>query len=564
VKVFLNGTELDIFSGCQVKDVVRKYSNAVYKEVLAGSKIVVDKHNNQVLLDGEITGGESLFIKTKKGKGFSIWINSIIFLIILSLLLLFICSLNGCKSTVISDKETKIVIFHTNDVHGELDNFSKIAEILREEREKNPNVFLFNAGDNFSGNPFVDQYDPKGEPMLEFMNMIKFDVMTMGNHEFDYGQKILNSFIRRADFRVICANMEVIDSIIPKIQPYTLFKTKNGIKIALLGLIQIEEDTGIPSTNRKNVKGIRFQKPVEAAKKYRYLKKQSDIFMALTHIGYEKDKLLAQEVAELDIIIGGHSHTVIENPVEINGVLITQAGDNNSFLGRVEITLKGGKVVRKIGKLIDLQTVDTEDAKIKKMISSIQSSPILNKVITQLNGSLQGRRELGNFITDAIRERFDLDVAIYNNGGIRIDKLDGEVRLKDIYALHPFGNYVVEIKMTPSEIEDFLRYDYIRHKSLDLQVSGIKYTIRINENNKILGIDITKENGEELLEDKEYRVGTNNYILSSYKFRHKDPGKSLQVKVSDIVIDILTKGIDVQKYKNLFRTRAVIDKEEKN
>ena len=145
--------------------------------------------------------------------------------------------------------ETRIIIFHTNDTHARIDNFAKMAWFVDRERKNNPqaDVFFMNAGDNFSGNPIVDQYEPKGEPVRQLMNHMGYDVMTLGNHEFDYGQKVLTNFIEKANFPILCANIRVETGGFPQLQPFTILETKNGIKIAVLGLLQVEKESGIPA-----------------------------------------------------------------------------------------------------------------------------------------------------------------------------------------------------------------------------------------------------------------------------------------------------------------------------
>ncbi|MCK5005702.1 MAG: hypothetical protein KAS21_11460, partial [Candidatus Aminicenantes bacterium] len=172
LKLIINGCPLEIFEGATIGDAVRKFSTKVYKDVEQGNTDIEDLDGNKYYLSGALTGDEIFrIVKTsppeknmKKSKHFLITI-----LIALSILILGTL-LNGADS-----KETKITIFHLNDIHGNINNMGKIAYIVDLERAKNPNIFLVHAGDNFSGNPVVDQYDPKGEPLLILMNKMKFD-----------------------------------------------------------------------------------------------------------------------------------------------------------------------------------------------------------------------------------------------------------------------------------------------------------------------------------------------------------------------------------------------------
>ena len=450
--------------------------------------------------------------------------------------------------------ETKIVIFHINDVHSHIDNFAKIAKLVEDERKINPDVFLMNAGDNFSGNPIVDHYVPKGEPILELMNRLKFDVQVIGNHDFDYGQTIFKSFIKRANFPIICANVKVYEGVISQPEPYVILKTKNGLKIAVLGLIQIDEDTQIPSTLPKNVEGLVFPNGIEVAKQFRYLKKRSNIFIVLSHLGYEDDEILAKEMQCLDIIIGGHSHTIIKNPIETNGVLITQAGAYGEYLGKIVITLKNGQIIKKIGELIDLNSFKKENPKVKALIAKYNDNPELNQVLTKLTKPIVGNSELGSLMTDAVRNILGFDIVFQNSGGIRMDKLEDKVTIKDIYTLFPFDNAVVQFKMTPAEIRTLIKFDYERYKHTDLMVSGIKYIVKHTITNEVKAIELINEKGESLDESKTYNVGLNSYVASVYKFSHKDSGRSLKTGVVDAIIQYLKQKRDLTIYSGIQRT----------
>ncbi|MCK5221144.1 MAG: bifunctional metallophosphatase/5'-nucleotidase, partial [Candidatus Aminicenantes bacterium] len=330
-------------------------------------------------------------------------------------------------------KETKITIFHLNDIHGSINNMGKIAYIVESERAENPNVFLVQAGDNFSGNPVVDQYDPKGEPLLILMNKMKFDAGAIGNHDFDYGKKILKSFIERADFPMLCSNVKSNDSDFPQPAPYAILKTVDGVELVLLDLIQTEAQSGIPSTLPDNVKGLKFFRGTESALDFKNLKKDNNIFIALSHLGFEGDKILAGKMSELDLIIGGHSHTLIKSPSLENGVLITQAGAHADYLGRIDIVVKDGKILKIKGSVIDLDEIKTSSKEVDKLITDFNNSSSLNKVLADINTTINGRQALGLMVTDAILEDLGLDMIFYNKGGIRINRLSGKVKAKDVY-----------------------------------------------------------------------------------------------------------------------------------
>lgn len=451
----------------------------------------------------------------------------------------------------------RITIFHTNDIHGKINPLAKIARLVDAERKKNPNVFLMSAGDNFSGNPIVDQYAPRGLPVLELFNRLGYNLVTPGNHEFDYGEEVLADHWRHASYKVICANMKVEKGIVPQPQPFAILNVSGGIRIAVLGLIQTGRERLIPDTHPDRVKGIRFTDPLEKAGEFRFLRKKNQVFIALTHIGFDQDVLLAQRLPELDCIIGGHSHTAVVKPVEFNGVLITQAGSNGQYLGRVDIILKNGRIASKKGELIDLGKVSDEDPQVGEMIARYNHNPALARVIGHTPVPITGKDELGSLMTDAVRVTQHLDIVFQNNGGIRSDILENDIRIQDVYQLDPFGNDVVRFEMTPAEIRSLILPSFERRKGIDLQVSGIDYAVRQAPDGTTPGIEMKGANGAPLDEQKRYRVGMNSYIASAYPFEHRDPGGSLYVTTAECLIRYIETGTDLSRYRGTIRARIL-------
>jgi len=240
---------------------------------------------------------------------------------------------------------------------------------------------------------------------------------------------------------------------------------------------------------------------------------------------------------ELDIIIGGHSHTIIENPKETNGVLITQAGAYGEYLGKIVITLKNGQIIKKRGELINLNSFKKENSEIKALIVKYNDNPELNRVLTKLTKPLKGNSELGSLMTDAVKNILGFDIVFQNSGGIRMNKLEGEVTIKDVYTMFPFENEIVQFKMSTA-----------------LMVSGIKYIVKHTITNEVKTIELINEKDKFLDESKTYNVGLNSYVASVYKFSHKDPGRSLKTGVADAIIQYLKQKRDLTIYSGIQRT----------
>lgn len=448
---------------------------------------------------------------------------------------------------------TRIVIFHSNDIHGKINNFAKIAWIIEQEKKKNHDVFYFIAGDNFTGNPIIDQYNPPGEPMLQLLNRLQLDLLCPGNHEFDFGRDNLQKFAARASFALISANIEAAPGTFPQLKPYVLLETRDHIRLAVFGLIQIEKDSGKPSTHPDKVVGLTFSDPLQKAGEFKKLKANNQILIALTHIGYDVDLLLAGQMPELDVIIGGHSHTRIEPAETANGVLIAQAGNDNKFLGRIELLVQDGRVLEKKGALIDLSGPLAEDAQVKTMIEKFNLNPAFARIIATAPFSIGGKDALGSLMTDAMRKIHGLDIAFQNNGGIRTNYLPKKISVKDIYSLDPFGNQIVEIAMSAAEISNLIQNSFVNQGGIDLQVSGMRYTVRTDKQNQVKEVVLAYEDGTPLPAGKIFKVGVSSYVASAYQFTHGDPGRSLQSTTAEALIRFLERGADLRIYRDLQR-----------
>ncbi len=473
-----------------------------------------------------------------------------------SLLLLLLLAGLGCSSCASlppSPQDARVVIFHFNDVHGKIDNFAKVAAIVGQERRKGGAVYLFCAGDNFTGNPIIDQYEPPGEPMLELLNSLGVDLLTPGNHEFDIGLENLKRFAARTRFPFISANIQNGPGGFPQLKPFVVLETKSGIRIAVFGVIQIEPGSGLPSTHPDKVQGLRFSDPLQKALEMRKLRRGNHVLLGLTHLGFDQDQDLAKQMPELDVIIGGHSHTRVDPAETVNGVLVAQAGSDNRYLGRVELRLRGGRVVEKKGELIELKERREEDPEVKAMITRFNQNPAFERVIAEAPFAIEGRDALGSLMTDAMRWAHGLDIAFQNEGGIRLSRLSEKITLKDVYTLDPFGNQVVEIAMTAEEVRGLIRDSFQKAGNIDLQVSGLTYVVRTDGERRIREILLRGPDGQPLPEGRTYRVGLSSYVASSYNFKHSDPGRALAAITAEALIRFLEGQPDLSVYRNIQR-----------
>lgn len=454
---------------------------------------------------------------------------------------IFSFSLNAQNDT------TKIVILHANDMHAKIDMLPQMAYQINKIKSENDNVFLFSAGDNFTGNPIVDQFNDPGYPMIDLMNLLGFDISCVGNHEFDYGQEKLNERINQANFPFLCANIETSNtSKLNPIDDFYRFYTKDSISIGVVGLIQREKNK-LPASNPTKLIGLSFSDPIKYAKRYNSYQDSADIMIALSHVGFEGDEKLSKSSPIFDIIIGGHTHTVLPKGIMENNTMIVQSGAYAKFLGVLTFYIADNEIISISDSLIDLQKSTNEDEKIRKIVDKYNDNPIFDVVLGVAKNDIVGHDELGSLMTDAMVDTLGVDIAFQNIGGIRIKQLSkGNITKKNILELSPFGNTFVIYEMNIKQIKKLIKYVYLLENENNLQVSGLNIELIIDKNKKLKQINLADNNGNELTK-KTYSVAINDYMTNAYelKFLKKPTNKS----------DI----IDAEATMNFIKKNKIID-----
>jgi len=287
-----------------------------------------------------------------------------------------IAGLGGLSSLSFEASQSKkITILHTNDVHSHIDPFgaddgrnankggvARRATLVENIRKENPNTLLLDAGDIFQGTPYFNYYG--GELEFKLMSMLKYDFATIGNHDFDNGIEGLYAQLPHADFEFVSANYDFSNTIMDThVKPYKII-VKDGIKIGIFGLgVQLE---GLVDKNM--YKETVYNDPITTAQDMsRILKeeKKCDLVICLSHIGYHysnapervSDLKLAKATKDIDLIIGGHTHTFLPKPTieknsVNNNVLINQVGCYGLYLGKIDFYFEPGKAVKADGTSI--------------------------------------------------------------------------------------------------------------------------------------------------------------------------------------------------------------------
>ncbi len=451
-------------------------------------------------------------------------------------------------------KSTEIIILHTNDMHSKIDNFGKLAYLADSLRKTHKYVFLVAAGDNFTGNPIVDMYPDKGFPMIELMNKLHFDVTAMGNHEYDMGQELQNKRREQATFPFISCNIDATSAVAKPYKPYVILNA-GKIKIPFLGILQLGEN-GLPDSHPSRLEGLKFTNGIEKAKEYTWLKDKYGILIALSHLGVETDEVLAKTYPQFDVIIGGHSHTTMSKPMMVNNVMIVQTGSGLRNVGITTLHVKKGKVTDRSYELVPLASIKKTDPEIQALIDKYNSNEEMKRVVGFAETAFSNQEQLGYLMTDAITARLKVDFAFQNGGGIRISELpQGDILLKDIFRLDPFGNQVVTYTMTYSEVKSLICNAYNREKSIDLIPSGMTYTVIVNADGVCSDVEMQDSSGNPLDSNKTYTIGLNSYIAASYKFNHQDPGTTNYNTTAQILLDYLSavKKVNCTGVKRVFR-----------
>jgi len=452
---------------------------------------------------------------------------------VLSLVLAALLILSSFSFAFATDniETTRITIIHTNDTHARLmgtDNeigFAKIATIIKETKEINPNTLVLDAGDTLHGMPIVNI--SKGENALKVLSAAGYDYMTIGNHDFNYGQERLLELKGMSEVEMLSANVlnENGESLFT---PYAI-KEIGGVKIGIFGLTTPETAY---KTSPSNVVGLTFADSIEISKKMvEELKDQTDIIIALAHIGLDESSVItSQQIAEsvegIDIIIDGHSHTVLDEGLLVNNTLITQAGEHGKSLGFVNIDLQNGQIASKTAELVSAQAVreTAEDPEIVELLEEINESnkETFSKVVASTDIFLDGVREnvrtketnLGNLSADAVRAAADSDIGFVNGGNIRISLEVGDITFGQLAELFPFGNTVQVKKITGEDLIKVLEHSVSGYPAAQggfLHVSGMSFEFDPSMEAGSRVIEVTVGDSP-LNKGTEYTVAINDFL----------------------------------------------------
>lgn len=427
--------------------------------------------------------------------------------------------------------EGKIVILHTNDTHGHAMTdpdsttmgFTVLSALKNKYEEQGATVLTVDAGDTFHGMP-VAQYD-NGGAIAELMNALGYDVMTIGNHDFNYGRERLSELVDGLDFAALAANVTYTDTGEAFLDASTIVEA-NGVKFGFFGLATPEcHEMVYPAY----IEGLTFGDPIEAAREQVALLEAQDVdfIVAVGHIGVDagteiKSTDIIEAVDGIDIFVDGHSHTVLESGQMVDSTLLVQTGYYFANIGVVTIDTDGSISA----DLVNYEEFSETDPEIDSLCDGINAEldAIMGEVVAVTDVYLEGTREiirksetnLGDLITDAMLNATDADLAIINSGGIRASIEAGDITRGDILTVLPFSNFGVTKHVTGAEIMEMLEISVSIYPELSgefLQMSGIEFTFDPSLPVGERVVDSTVKIGGEVIDlQREYLLVTNDYI----------------------------------------------------
>ena len=440
---------------------------------------------------------------------------------------------------VSAQERRELHILSANDIHAAIENMPRLGFVADSLRALYPDLLILSGGDNRSGDPINDMFETPAYPMVALMNQIGFQATVVGNHEFDSNQEGLAHLIDLSAFATLCANMEPDAKWNMHVKPYKYFDC-GGIKVGVLGVTALGS-LGTPESHPTRVSEIKFMDPLETIKKYEFMRKECDVMLLLSHLGYESDVKYSAELPWVDIIVGGHSHTQLDGGEMHNGILITQNTKSLKYATHATLVLEGKKVVDKKAECIAIAGVKRENKTLQELVRYFSENPAFKRVLAVAETPFTTREELGNMVVDAYRTEGKADVSFQNVGGVRMEYMPaGSLTVGDVMKMDPFQNCLTELNVTGKELADMLISCYNHDKQRFPFVSGFACDVTIDPaTNKVTKLVLLDENGKKLNLKKTYRLVANSYAVAVSPTNRKDQGRNLTITSPETIKNYL-------------------------
>lgn len=453
-------------------------------------------------------------------------------IVLLAFAVLMSCGEKQVKSG--NDGELSITILHVNDTHGHVQGdenedgimvggFAKIAGYAQQERADKDNVLLLHAGDILTGTVFSSIYH--GEVSLELMNRMGFDACTIGNHEFDYGISNFMKIRDEANFPFVSANVFYNGELL--VEPY-LITNMDGYNAVIMGLTT--SDIAVINTDVWNT--VTIENEAVTLSNYIYGMKLADtneLFILLTHCGYDVDREIAELFPEIDIIIGGHTHTDIFS--QRGRVMIAQAGSDSEKIGVLDVEwIPGEEYVSEMPYGIEtnwyryvyadrvllddsVPADESVDAYISEMETAIDVGMDVYVTTSDYyfdNSELRTKPvALGNLVPDILHNYGEADVVIINAGSIRNELPSGELTLRELYELYPFDNVLVLATLKGKYLKE------VAAQGVESLGKGafLYFSDGFKVDASVEGEVTVTLNGEPVEDEQDYKIAVSDYVF---------------------------------------------------
>ena len=470
-----------------------------------------------------------------------------------------------------------LTILHSNDLHGDFfpqekdgvttGGINYLAGYVRKVRKEEENVLYVNSGDMFRGSVIDAEY--RGLSTIDLMNSLAPDVSTIGNHEVDYGLAHLLFLEKCARFPIINANLLVTLNNARLFQPY-LQKEVGGMKILFIGILTEEV---LAMTKSEKVIGTFID--IEAAAKEigiicdNYRTRHTDMVVLLTHIGIEADRELAQLLDPdwgVDLIIGGHSHTLMEEPEIVNGVPIVQVGTGSGHIGRFDIDYDAIR-----NKIIDWKW---ECIPITPEIA--ESDPVMERLLDRYQGEMNEKfhciittfarelthpsrtqeTELGNLYSDLLQWESSFDIMMMGSGAIRKQTLGPIVEYQDMVETTPFDDHLWMLKVTGKQFRQMIQF-MLRDEAWEGHTEFYQFSkgVRIKYRKSTHTIEEFKLNGEDIKDDQELLIALQTYHYDNFTDFFSVPFEEVKANMEPRVVATSVNNI-IEEY---FMTHQGLD-----
>lgn len=373
----------------------------------------------------------------------------------------------------------KLTLLHSNDLHGDflaqevdrqlIGGVSMLSGYVGKVRAEEKNTIYCIAGDMFRGSVIDSEF--RGISTIEIMNMLAPDVVTIGNHEIDYGIAHLLFLEKCAKFPIVNANLHITANNSRLFKSHHVIEI-DGLKILFIGIIT---ETVIPMAKKEALVGnfVEVNDPAVEVERIcnSYNSLDIDCTVLLTHIGFEEDKLLAQRLDPslgVDIIIGGHSHTFLEQPECVNGILIAQAGTGTDQIGRfdIEIDTDENRVKNFLWKSIPITDEHCpRDTALEEILDRyrLEAEKKYSRVITRLKRQLTHpcwyqETELGGLLADVLQESLRLDIMMVGSGSIRVSEIGPIVLFSDLTECLPYDDSAIALWVSGAQLKKMVLY----------------------------------------------------------------------------------------------------------